>query len=93
MASHPDKEITEVLYGNENIIKKTLETFSWIERSLERCINHTELAMHVTTPMIWNGLNELKERGVKLRLVTEITADNISYAKKMMEIAEVRHLK
>ena len=93
MASHPDKEITEVLYGNENIIKKTLETFSWIERSLEGCINHTELAMHVTTPMIWNGLNELKERGVKLRLVTEITADNISYAKKMMEIAEVRHLK
>ena len=70
-----------------------METFSWIERSLEGCINHTELAMHVTTPMIWNGLNELKERGVKLRLVTEITADNISYAKKMMEIAEVRHLK
>jgi two-component system sensor histidine kinase VicK len=93
LASHPDKEITEVLYGNENIIKKTLETFSWIERSLEGCIDHTELAMHVTTPIIWNGLNELKERGVKLRLITEITVDNIAYAKKMMEIAEVRHLK
>ncbi|MBV9177810.1 MAG: HAMP domain-containing histidine kinase [Nitrososphaeraceae archaeon] len=90
---HPDKENTEVLYGNDNIIKKTLETFSWIERTLEDCINHTELAMHVTTPMIWDGLNELKERGVKLRLVTEITVDNISYAKKMMEIAEVRHLR
>ena len=48
--------------------------------------------MHVNTSPIWNGLNKLKERGVKLRLVTEITVDNISYAKKMMEIAEVRHL-
>jgi signal transduction histidine kinase len=49
--------------------------------------------MHVTTAIIWNGLKKLKERGVKLRLVTEITTDNVSYAKKMMEIAEVRHLK
>jgi two-component system, OmpR family, sensor histidine kinase VicK len=48
--------------------------------------------MHVTTPPIWDGLNHLKEKGVKLRLITEIRNDNISYAKKMMEIAEVRHL-
>jgi signal transduction histidine kinase len=93
LAAHSDKELTEVLYGSENIIKKTLETFSRIESTLDGCIDHTELAMHVTTPVIWNGLNNLKERGVKLRLVTEITADNITYAKKMMEIAEVKHLK
>ena len=93
LATHSDKELTEVLYSSENIIKKTLETFSWIESTLDGCIDHTELAMHVTTPVIWNGLNKLKERGVKLRLVTEITADNIAYAKKMMEIAEVSHLK
>jgi hypothetical protein len=37
--------------------------------------------MHVTTEPIWNGLNQLKERGVKLRVVTEITNDNISYKK------------
>ena len=93
MANHSDKELTEVLYGSENIIKKTLETFSWIESTLDGCIDHTELAMHVTTPVIWNGLNKLKEKGVKLRLVTEITADNVTYAKKMMEIAEVSHLR
>ena len=93
MTTPLDKEITEVLYGNENIIKKTLEAFSWIERTLEGCIDHTELAMHVITPPIWDGLNHLKEKGINLRLVTEITKDNISYAKTMMEIAEVRHLK
>jgi len=93
LITHSRKEITEVLYGNENIIKKTLETFSWIRRSLEGCVDHTEVRMHVTTEPIWNGLNQLKEKGVKLRVVTEITDDNISYAKKMMQIAEVRHLK
>lgn len=93
MITHSRKEITEVLYGNENIIKKTLETFSWIRRSLEGCVDHTEVRMHVTTEPIWNALNQLKEKGVKLRVVTEITDDNISYAKKMMQIAEVRHLK
>ena len=35
----------------------------------------------------------LKKRGVKIRMVTEITDSNICHAKKMMEIAEVRHLK
>ena len=93
MITHSRKEITEVLYGNENIIKKTLETFSWIQRSLEGCVDHTEVRMHVTTQPIWEGLNQLKQRGVKLRMVTEITNDNISYTKKMMQIAEVRHLK
>jgi hypothetical protein len=92
LAAHTHKEITEVLYGNENIIKRTLETFSWIQRSLEGCIDHTELAMHVTTQPIWDGLKLLNKKGIKLRLITEITNDNIFYAKKMMEIAEVRHL-
>jgi hypothetical protein len=68
LAAHTHKEITEVLYGNENIIKRTLETFSWIQRSLEGCIDHTELAMHVNTQPIWDGLNLLKQKGVKLRL-------------------------
>lgn len=87
------KETTEVLYGNDDIIRKTLETFSWIQNTLEGCVDHTEIAMHVTAFQIWDGLDQLKKRGVKIRMVTEITDSNICHAKKMMEIAEVRHLK
>jgi two-component system, OmpR family, sensor histidine kinase VicK len=87
------KETTEVLYGNDDIIRKTLETFSWIQNTLEGCIDHTEIAMHVTASQIWDGLDQLKKKGVKIRMVTEITDSNICHAKKMMEIAEVRHLK
>jgi hypothetical protein len=35
--SEPEK--TEILIGNDNIIKKTLETFSWIEESLDGSID------------------------------------------------------
>jgi two-component system sensor histidine kinase VicK len=41
---------------------------------------------------IWAGLVSLKERGVKIRSVTEITADNISYCKKLMDVSDLRHL-
>ena len=35
---------------------------------------------------------QLKETGVKIRVVTEITPDNITYCKKLLEVYELRHL-
>jgi sugar-specific transcriptional regulator TrmB len=90
--SRVSSETTEVLYGNENIVKKTLETYSWVKERLEASIDNAGPAIHVIYEPIWNGLVRLKERGVKIRGVTEITPDNISYCKKLMEVCELRHL-
>jgi hypothetical protein len=35
---------------------------------------------------------DARDRNVKLRYITDIKAENISYCKELMEIAEVRHL-
>lgn len=35
---------------------------------------------------------DLKNEGVRLRHITEITKDNFSYCKQVMKIAELRHL-
>jgi two-component system sensor histidine kinase VicK len=88
----PHSERTEALYGNDNIIKKTLETFSWIREKLEGAFDNAGPAIHVIYEPIWNGLVQLKEKGVKIRGVTEITSDNVSYCKKLMEVCELRHL-
>jgi len=48
--------------------------------------------MNVTYDAIWNGFLQLKKKGVRLRTVTEITPENISYVKKLMELFEVRHV-
>lgn len=85
-------EKTEVLYGNDSIVRKTLDTFSWVRETLDGCVDHTEVAMHVTLEPIWDGLVQLKKRNVVIRIVTEITKDNVSYSKKLSEVVDLRHL-
>jgi two-component system sensor histidine kinase VicK len=41
---------------------------------------------------IWIGLVQLKSRNVVIRIVTEITKENIFYSKKLSEVVELRHL-
>ena len=85
-------ERTEVLYGNDNIQRRVLDSYSRIKEGLDGCLDHTEIAMPVTYESIWNFYLQLTKKGVRLRAVTEITADNVSYVKKLMELFEVRHL-
>ena len=90
--SFPPAETTEVLYGNDNIIRKTLETFSQVKEHMVGSIDNAGPVIHVIYKPIWNGLVQLKQKGVKIRVVTEVTSNNISYCKKMMEVCELRHL-
>ena len=48
--------------------------------------------MHVKYEATWNFHLQLNKKGVRLRAVTEVTPDNISYVKKLMEVSELRHL-
>jgi hypothetical protein len=65
-STSPPPETTEVLYGNKNIIKKTLETYSWVKERMEASIDNAGPAIHILYEPIWNGLVRLKERGVKI---------------------------
>jgi two-component system sensor histidine kinase VicK len=91
-SNNSPSERTEALYGNENIIRRTLETFSRAKEELDGCVEHSEVAMTVMNDVIWNGFLQLQRKGVKLKSVVEVTPDNISYVKKTMELFEVRHL-
>ncbi len=89
---YPLTEKTEVLHGNDIIIKKTLETFSWTKKSMDGSLDKDGPAVHVLYQPIWNGLVSLKKKGIKIRAITEVTLDNIYYCKKLMEVGELRHL-
>ena len=69
-ASSPER--TEVLYGNEKILERTLQTFSDIKEELNGCFDHTEVAMHVTIEPLWNGFLQLKRKGVRIRTVIAV---------------------
>jgi two-component system sensor histidine kinase VicK len=57
------------------------------------CMNYTRPALAITIDPIRSAFSVAKKRGVKLRYLTEITRDNISYCKELMSIVDgIRHL-
>jgi hypothetical protein len=87
-----EPESTKVLYSDEETLNTTLKTFASIKLSLDGCWDHKSPYIHTTVNPLWDALVELKHKGIRLRCVTEITPENISYCKKVMEIAELRHM-
>lgn len=88
------EERTEVLYGVGNTIKRTLEDFPLIKECLNSCIDKLGPSTLITTEPVRKALVELKERGITVKYITEITKDNIHYCKELMKIvSEMRHLK
>ena len=85
-------ETTEVLYGNDNIQGRVVEAYSLIQEELDGCVDYSGVSMHIELEAIYNFHVQLKRNGIRLRVVTEVTPDNISYVKKLMEVSEVRHL-
>jgi hypothetical protein len=86
------EEKTEIIYGEEHAVRRTLEHFVRIREKLDCCVESAGFSIHLTTEPVKNALIDLKKRGIKIRFISEITKDNIRYCKDMMGIAEVKHL-
>jgi hypothetical protein len=41
---------------------------------------------------MWNAVKALKDKGIKIRFITDVTKENISFCKSLMTISELRHL-
>lgn len=87
-----DVERTEILYGAENIINKVLETFPNAHKTIDACYDPFVLSVVVSNELLMNAAWDFVHRGGKIRIVTEISNDNITACKEMMKIADVRHL-
>ncbi len=88
------KERTEVLIGAENTVRRTLEDFPLIkEKRLNSCIDKLGPSILIATEPVKNALIDLKERGIQIKYITEITRDNLQYCKQLAKIVgEMRHL-
>ncbi|MGN6559828.1 MAG: hypothetical protein ACTHJ2_04810, partial [Candidatus Nitrosocosmicus sp.] len=84
-------ERTELLYDSDNITKRTINDFRNIRQQLDNCTDSTGPSVFFNTP-IRNEFINLKNRGIKLRFITEITKDNANYCKELLKIVELRHL-
>lgn len=87
------EEKTEVIYGTQNIIESTLNLYSLARSTLHNCVDSNGLSMLVIPDHpITKAHYDMKERGIKIRFITEITKENIHHCRELMNFAEVRHL-
>lgn len=87
-----DHNVTEEWIGTENIMNKSLAIMSKICSTYDLCVDSTGPKAITCAKPIEDAYRGLKWRGVKIRIITEITTANLVETKGILEIAEVRHL-
>jgi len=85
-------EKTEVVYGTPNVLNTEIQFFSNARLKVDTCMDYTRPSLALGIKSIRKSFLDAKDRDVKLRYITEITTENISYCKELMKIAYVRHL-
>jgi two-component system, OmpR family, sensor histidine kinase VicK len=83
-------EQTEMLIGAEVTTKRVSEFISNVSKKFDGCANSTAPSIAMTT--FRDAYEDMKSRGVKIRWVTDITKDNLTHCKDLMQYAEVRHI-
>jgi two-component system, OmpR family, sensor histidine kinase VicK len=85
-------ERTEILHGEENVMNAILQFLSKAYR-IDSCGDHRAPSVAIGAEEYKELLLDLKNRGTKLRFITDITKENIHYCKQVMKFAEeVRHI-
>jgi two-component system sensor histidine kinase VicK len=84
-----EPEKTEIIQGVANVVALA-ETISQIKERLDTCVDSSGVLSVATN--LYGKLELLKEKGVKLRYITEVTRENIQVCKKLVNVVELRHL-
>ena len=87
----PEPETTEILRGVEDTTRAVLLFFTnanWVSV----CADSLAPSVAMGVEPIKECYENLKSRQVKVRWITEITKDNLSYCRALMQYAELRHL-
>jgi sugar-specific transcriptional regulator TrmB len=85
-------ETTEVLYEAEKINDKITHCISNANKSIDACHEATTVSLVFPSEAIRKAASNFVHRGGKIRIVTEITNENISLCKELMDLVDIRHL-
>jgi sugar-specific transcriptional regulator TrmB len=66
--------------------------FPDVKERIDRCADDNAPISHIMLEPVRDGYIQLKNRGIKVRFITEITKENLYYSKELMKIVELRHL-
>ena len=87
------KNITRVYTGVGTVINTIIEFFDQTNNVVYICVDQTRPILTLDTEPLKEAFLRAKKRGVKLRYITEITEDNLTYCKQLLTMVdELRHL-
>jgi two-component system, OmpR family, sensor histidine kinase VicK len=87
-------EKTKILYGSHRVIDIAIQFASNAEVKIDACVDYTRPSLILQIKEIKKAFYDARERGIKLRYITEITADNVTFCKELLTTIadELRHL-
>ena len=89
-----NKQKTSIYYKPYNVINTVIEFIDNSSSRIDACVDYTRPSLIVEIAALKKAFVDAKERGIKLRYVTEITGDNVSYCKELVNTIniELRHV-
>ena len=87
-------EKTKVLYGSDNVMDTALQFTSNARNKIDACIDHTRPSLIVEIKRLKRVFQDAKRRGVKIRYITEIKSENVSFCKELLSsvVTDLHHL-
>jgi two-component system, OmpR family, sensor histidine kinase VicK len=87
------ENITRVFTGVGTVINTIIEFLDQTNNVAYICVDQTRPILTLDTEKLKEAFIRVKERGVKVRYITEITEDNLTYCKQLLTmVEELRHL-
>ena len=84
---------TRLIEGTDKVLNTELLFFSNARKRIDTCMNYTRPELAIVLEQIKKAFLDAKARSVRLRYITEITKDNLSYCKELaLLVDELRHL-
>ena len=81
-----------MLHGPEATTSAIIEFLSNAHSALDICADSSWPSVAMGVDVYRNAFRDVGVRGVKFRVVTEITKDNLSYCREVRKLGELRHL-
>jgi len=81
----------EIPYVNEDIANVALQIISNSRESIDFCIDQDEVNLITENEKLWDTIKALKDKGTRLRFVTNVKKGTISSCKQMAKLGEVYH--
>ncbi len=86
-------EVTEIFHGIESVVKIAIQFVAQAENRIDACIDQSRPLLIIDIAGLEDAFLAARKRGVKLRYITEITVNNLSYCKQLLTMVdELRHL-